>query len=541
MSKRKGDVTFKDMAQLTDEPLISLRVEDLMHVPNLGVEPPIQPPPEKWVNTYELSLDGHSPLGFPKPKTEAEKAKLVEGFLSGLEKLFDPQNNWTFLKILRLTMDYCMRCQTCSDACHVYAASGEQEVYRPTFRSEVLRRLYKRYFTPGGKLLKSFVGADVVLNYKTVIRLLESAYRCNVCRRCVQVCPMGIDNALITREIRKLFSQEMGISPRELGEKGTRQQLKTGSSTGMSPTGFKDIIEFIEDDIGEKTGKNIKIPVDKKGADILLIHNAGEYLSWPENPAAFAILFDAAGIDYTLSSEHIGYDGVNYGLFCDDVEAARIALKHLVIAKQLGVRKVVIGECGHATKCYCVITDRVFPGDLSMSELPRESCFPLFWEIVKSGVVKLDPSRNNFRTTLHDSCNIARLMGIVRPQRQTVKAVTKQFKEMTPHGVYNYCCGGGSGFAIMNELNFPQWRKKVSERMKTKQVLEVFKDCLDPSIDKYVIAACSNCKGAMRDLIGHYKLWDKYRITYGGLVELIVNAMVDLPKPFLEMEFTGSE
>jgi Fe-S oxidoreductase len=537
----KKDITFNDMAQLNDEPLLSLRVEELMRVPDLGVEPPIQPPPEKWRANYDFSLDGHAAVGVPKPKNEEEKARLVRGFLSGLGKLFDPQNNWTFLKILKLTTDYCMRCQTCSEACHVFEASGQQEIYRPTFRSEILRRLYKRFYTPGGRLLKSFVGANVDLNYKTVIRLLESAYRCNICRRCVQVCPMGIDNALITRELRKLFHQEMGIGPVPVFQKGTRNQLKTGSSTGMIPAGFKETIEFIEDDIGDRTGKKIKIPLDKKGADILLLHNAGEYLSWPENPGAFAVLFDAAGINYTLSSEHIGYDGVNYGLFGDDVEAARIALKHLMVAKQLGVRKVVVGECGHATKCYCVITDRIFPGDLSMSELPRESCLPLFWEIVKSGVVKLDPSRNNFPTTLHDSCNIVRLMGIVKPQRNVTRAISSKFREMTPNGAHNYCCGGGSGFAIMNDFNFAQWRKKVSERVKAKQILEAFKDCLDPGTEKYVIAACSNCKGAMRDIIGHYKLWDKYRITYGGLVELIVNAMVDLPKPFLEMEFIGSE
>ncbi|MEW6182799.1 MAG: (Fe-S)-binding protein [Bacillota bacterium] len=537
----KKDITFNDMARLDDEPLISLRIEELMSVPNLGVEPPIQPPPEKWSANYDFSLDGHAAIGLPKPKNEEEKARLVRGFLSGLGKLFDPQNNWTFLKLLKLTTDYCMRCQTCSEACHVYMASGQQEIYRPTFRSEILRRLYKRYYTPGGKLLKSLVGADIDLNYKMVVRLVESAYRCNMCRRCAQVCPMAVDNMVIAREIRKLFNQEMGIGPTPLFGKGTRNHLKTGSSTGMSPAGFKETIEFIEDDIGDRTGKKIKIPLDKKGADILLIHNAGEYLSWPENPGAFAVLFDAAGINYTLSSEHIGYDGVNYGLFCDDAELARIALKHLVIAKQLGVRKVVIGECGHATKTYCVITDRVFPGDLSISDLPRESCLPLFWEIVKSGVVKLDPSRNNFPTTLHDSCNIARLMGIVRPQRYVTRAISPKFREMTPNGANNYCCGGGSGFAIMNDFNFAQWRKKVSERMKTKQILEAFKDCLDPGTEKYVIAACSNCKGAMRDIIGHYKLWDKYRITYGGLVELIVNAMVDLPKPFLELEFMGSE
>lgn len=540
MAERKG-LTFNSLATLTDEPLLKLSTDKLMPLPYLDTEPPVKPPPAQWLEKYDLSLDWHSPVGMPKPKTEQEKAELVRKFLSGLQKLFDPQNNWTFLKILRLTVDYCMRCQTCSEACHIFMASGQQEIYRPTFRSEILRRLYRQYFTPSGKLLKSLVGADIELNYKMVIRLMESSYRCNVCRRCAQVCPVGIDNGLIAREIRKLFSQEMGIAPKELYAKGTRQHLKVGSSTGMSVDGFKEAIEFIEEDIGDRTGKKIKIPVDKKGADILLIHNAGEFLSWPENPGAFAVLFDAAGINYTLSSEPVGYDGVNYGLFCDDVELARIALKHVQIAKKLGVKKIVVGECGHATKTLCVITDRVFPGDLSISEIPRESCLPLFWEIVKSGVIKLDPSRNNFPVTLHDSCNIARLMGIVKPQRNVVKAICPQFREMTPNGVRNYCCGGGSGFAIMNELNFPQWRKKVSERMKAKQVLEAFKDCLDPSQPKYVIAACSNCKGAMRDIIGHYGLWDKYRITYGGLVELIVNAMVDLPRPFIELEFISNE
>lgn len=62
------------------------------------------------------------------------------------------------------------------------------------------------------------------LNWKTVARLGELAYRCNLCRRCAQTCPIGVDNALIAREIRKLFSQELGIYPRELHEKGTINQ-----------------------------------------------------------------------------------------------------------------------------------------------------------------------------------------------------------------------------------------------------------------------------------------------------------------------------
>ncbi len=527
---------FKDMSKLTDEPLYSIKLEDLIALPFLDSEPPIMPVPSDIIEKYDLSFDGYTPLGIPKPETEEEKKRWVKGFLSGLKKLLSPQNNWTFLQIFKLSMDYCVQCQTCSDQCHVYLASGRQEIYRPTHRAEVLRRIYKRYFTHSGRILKSFVGADVDLNYKTVIRLLESSYRCSLCRRCAQVCPVGVDNALIAREIRKLFSQELGIAPQELFQKGTRKHLQQGSTTGMTAAGLKNIIEFMEEDIHEKTGKKIKIPLDKKGAEILLYMNVGEFISWPENPEAFAILFDAAGINYTLSSEAVAIDGVNYGLYFDDIELARIGLQHLKIAKRLGVKKIVVGECGHAHKVLCVTGDRVFPGDLSLSEIPRESCFPLLWDIVKSGIIKFDPMKNNFPTTLQDPCSVVRLMGIVQPQRNVIKNITPQFREMEPYGVRNYCCGGGSGIGIMHSYNFSQWRKQLAVRTKAKQILDTFKDIIAPDIKKLIISPCSNCKGSMREITGHYGIGKKFNISYTGLVELMVNAMTDIPGQFIKWE-----
>ncbi len=128
-------------------------------------------------------------------------------------------------------------------------------------------------------------------------------------------------------------------------------------------------------------------------------------------------------------------------------------------------------------------------------------------------------------------------MGIVRPQREIIEAVCAQpLREMTPHGVENYCCGGGGGFAIMDTLNFSEWRNNVSARMKVKQTIDVFQDILDPDIHKYVIAACSNCKGAIRDAITHYELKETLGIDYTGLADVIVNAMVDLPQPYIEWE-----
>jgi hypothetical protein len=40
----------------------------------------------------------------------------------------------------------------------------------------------------------------------------------------------------------------------------------------------------------------------------------------------------------------------------------------------------------------------------------------------------------------------------------------------------------------------------------------------------------------MRDLIDHYDLREKEGITYAGLVELMVNAMVDVKPGFIKWE-----
>ena len=229
-----------------------------------------------------------------------------------------------------------------------------------------------------------------------------------------------MDNGLLAREIRKVFSQEMGIYPRELHERGTMNHMKAGSSTGMTPEVVKENVEFIDEDYTEITGVGIHTPFDVQGADIMLLHNAGEIMAWPENIASFSLIFQEAGLSWTLSSKALAYDGVNYGVFYDDAQTARIALQHMMAAKELGVKKIVIGECGHAHKALTVIADRVIPFEY---QVPRESCYVTLRDIVMSGRLKLDPSRNDFPVTLHDPCNVVRLMGIVEPQREVIRKI----------------------------------------------------------------------------------------------------------------------
>jgi len=489
--------------------LAELRKEDFMPLPapfeKTESMPDFAPLSETAREKYEASLDDTIALSLPKPKSKQEEDELVEKFLSGMQKLFTKENNWTFLQPLLLSMDHCATCHTCSDACHIYEASGRNPIYRPAYRSEVFRRLYRKHVKSKGGLLQAWRDGEIELNWTTVARLAELSYRCNLCRRCAQTCPIGVDNGLIAHEIRKLFSQELGIAAKELHESGSVLQLKVGSSTGMNALVVKDNIEFIDEDVSEKTGLKIETPWDKAGADILLIHNAGEIMAWPMNPGAFGVIFEVAGVSWTMSSEIAGYDGINYGLWYYDAQFARVAIKHAEAARKLGVKKIVLGECGHAHKALTVIADRVLTGDLN---IPRESSMVTLEELIFSGRIKVDPSRNDFPVTLHDPCNLVRLMGVVEPQRRIVRHIAPRFREMEPHGVHNYCCGGGSGFAIMSGHNFGDWRNQIAGRKKLEQILRAFKDELDPSIKKYVCAPCSNCKGQLRDMISYYDLWE---------------------------------
>jgi Fe-S oxidoreductase len=530
-------ISISDIARPAER-LIDVAPDRLIPLPQpydgLDGLPPRKRLGDQVLANCDSSLDGFLAVGMVRPKTEAEEQQLVSHFIAGLERLLSAEDNWPFLYQLTLSLDHCARCQGCVESCPIYVASGHAEVYRPTFRSEIFRRVVKKYAKPGGTLVAKLKGEDIELNATAILRLLECAYRCTLCRRCAQACPMGVDNALLTRELRKVFSMELGIAPREIHEKGSVVQLRVGSSTGMNARAAKDNIEFLDEEIHEQTGMPIHTPWDKQGADVLLIHNAGEILSWPENPMAFAIILQAAGISWTMSSDLVGYDSVNYGLWYDDAQFARVAIRQIQAAKKLGVKKIVLGECGHGHKASMVTADRLLPKGL---DIPRESALTFLRDIVMSGRLKLDPARNDFPVTLHDPCNMVRMMGIVKPQRDILNAICPQFREMTPHGVENYCCGGGSGFAIMSSHNFADWRLSVAGRMKLKQILEAFADCPQPETRKYVCAPCSNCKGQFRDLFNYYGVWEKSGILYGGLAELIVNAMTDLKEPFIKWEF----
>ena len=187
--RKNNKFKLNDISKNPDKTLANVTAKDLMPLPFPTPEKePIGPLKDEWADNYEHSFDDVIAVAIPKPKSKAEEEELVSKFKSGLQKLFTEENNWTFLQPLTLSMENCVKCQTCSEACPIYVASGRNEIYRPTYRSEILRRLYNKYVKGGDGLLSKIKGDDIELNWTTIARLAESAYRCILCRRCIRAC-----------------------------------------------------------------------------------------------------------------------------------------------------------------------------------------------------------------------------------------------------------------------------------------------------------------------------------------------------------------
>ena len=83
------------------EKLSDLNKEDFKPLPppfdSPDSTPDFAPLKDEVKEKYESSLDDTIAVSLPKPKSKEEEDVLVMKFLSGLQKLFTEENNWTFL------------------------------------------------------------------------------------------------------------------------------------------------------------------------------------------------------------------------------------------------------------------------------------------------------------------------------------------------------------------------------------------------------------------------------------------------------------
>ncbi|HUT40821.1 MAG TPA: (Fe-S)-binding protein, partial [Gammaproteobacteria bacterium] len=284
---------------------------------------------------------------------------------------------------------------------------------------------------------------------------------------------------------------------------------KIGNNLGLPQPALADTLEGLEEDIEDDTGVAVRLPLDEKGADVLVVTPSADFFAEPhvDGLMGYAKVFHEAGISWTLSSH--ASEAANFGMFIGSYENMRkVSLRIREAALDLGVKRIIFGECGHAWRvAYSFLNTLAGPFDFLDPKYPVPMHIMEFtYDLIQRNALTLDKSANDdMRLTFHDSCNVARAsrMGpmpggqFVLP-REVIKASCNHFFDMPQDTIHEatYCCGGGGGLLTDDLMELRV--KGALPRM------EALKHVVEEHGVTHMAAICAICKSQFAKIMPYY-------------------------------------
>ncbi len=443
------------------------------------------------------------PLGFP--------GELVDNWQQvAYDKMEELTGKYRSLAVF---LDSCVKCGACTDKCHYYLGTSDPK-NMPVARQDLFRKVYRRKFTFAGKYFPKLVGA-VDLTKEVLDDWYSYFHQCSQCRRCSVYCPYGIDTAEISMAAREVMDT-IGVGQKYCNEI-IGKVFKIGNNLGLPEPALVDTLEGLEEDIEDDTGVKVRLPVDEKGADVLVVTPSADFFAEPhvDGLMGYAKVFHEAGLSWTLSSH--ASEAANFGMFIGSYENMRkLSLRVREAALDLGVKRIIFGECGHAWRvAYSFLNTLAGPFDFLDPNYPvPQHILEFTHDLIQRGGITLDKSANDdMRLTFHDSCNIARASrmgskpgGQFTIPREVIKASCNHFFDMPQDTIHDmpqdtihdatYCCGGGGGLLTDDLMEIRV--KGALPRM------EALKHVVDEHGVTHMAAICAICKSQFAKVMPYY-------------------------------------
>ncbi|MGB5200322.1 MAG: (Fe-S)-binding protein [Sedimenticolaceae bacterium] len=463
---------------------------------------------------YIAKPEFQTPLNFPGELPEDWHDKAIDAMGDLLGKY----------RSLRVYLDSCVKCGACTDKCHYYLGTQDPK-NMPVGRQDLLRKVYRRHFTFAGKYFPKLVGAED-LTKEVLDDWYSYFHQCSQCRRCSVFCPYGIDTAEISMAAREIMDR-IGVGQKYCNEI-IGKVYKIGNNLGLPEPALADTLEGLEEDVEEETGVAVKYPLDVEGADILLVTPSADFFAEPhvDGLIGYGKVFHEAGVSWTLSSK--ASEAANFGMFIGSYEnMRRVSLRIREAALELGVKRIIFGECGHAWRvAYSFLNTLAGPFDFLDPKYPvPQHILEFTWGEIQKGTLNIDKSANDdMVVTFHDSCNVARASrmgdepgGQFKIPRNVIKAVCNHFVDMAPETIHEktFCCGGGGGL-LTDDL--------MELRVKgAKPRMEALKNVIEEYGVTNMAAICAICKSQFTKVLPYYGM-DMDMIV--SVHQLVSNAIV---------------
>jgi Fe-S oxidoreductase len=423
-----------------------------------------------------------------EPAKEVKKEIVDKGLEIGVQNLTEERIEKAINKVLKgesgarlkAYVDTCIHCGLCSEACHYYLSHDNDPRYSPVGKvKQTLWEMLKNKGKVSGEFIKR---ASQI-----------ASTECNCCKRCAMYCPFGIDIAFLIQTVRRICHL-LGVTPLYIQDTAHSHAVAM-NQMWVKEDEWPDTLQWQEEEAQAEI-PTLRIPLEKEGADIMYSVIGPEPKFQAQLIYQAAVLMDVAGVNWTMPATP-GWDNSDMAMFTGDNEImGRVKRAHFETATRLRVKRIVMGECGHAFRSVYDMGNRWL--GWRMPPIPIVHAIDFYHELIEEGKIKI-AKKFEGPVTLHDPCNVVRGGGLAEKARDVVNAMCEKLIEMHPNREHNYCCCAGGG--VINCGPLYKMTRINGNRIKAEQLFAV-----KSRGAKVLIAPCHNCHSGLEDINHYYGL-----------------------------------
>ena len=312
---------------------------------------------------------------------------------------------------------------------------------------------------------------------------------CTGCGRCTYYCPLGVEMPTLVGMLKGM--RERARVPGIL-HKNVVNALEFGNSPAVSDADYRFVMEDVAAELAG-TLPGFEMPIEREGAEYLFFPHPKEVAIDYDDMKWMWTIFHKAQASWTVPGHN--WESIDWGYFTGNMPVSReLARRKVEIAQRLGVKTIILPDCGGSSFGCRHNLDEHFAGELSAAGIGYIYIYDLLIGFLREGRLKVDPGRHPERLTYHDSCKHGREalrvfgQGYFEEPRWIIGQVAAgDLVEMWPNRENSFCCGAGGGLYAgpYEKERFHHGRRKVESIRRTGA--------------QTLVVTCSNC----RDQIGH--------------------------------------
>ncbi len=314
-----------------------------------------------------------------------------------------------------LQLDACTKCGRCHEACPANATG------RPLSPRDVILELREHANHPGADGFSAgVIGPDGVRE--------DTLWACMQCNACVEICPVGIEQAPIINQLRRRLVEDGEL---DQNLQSTLQVIhKSGNSFGENKRRR-----------GRWTAELQFEVTDARTQPVDVLWFVGDYASFDPRSQqvtrAIARLLHAAGVDFGILYDaernsgndvrRVGEEGLFETLAQQNIDVIDRCEFNLIMTSDPHSLNTLRNEYPRLGGNYSVIHHT-----------------QLLYELIETGKLEI-ANKLSYRVTYHDPCHLGRINGEYDNPRRILELLGCTLVEMPRNRDNSFCCGAGGG------------------------------------------------------------------------------------------------